>query len=155
MSHNKEIERKYILHRLPAEIENAVCYELRQGYLASGESEVRLRDKAGTFTLTCKQGSGLERVEEEIKLSEEQFSRLWPLTEGKRIEKRRYQVPYGAYTIELDRFSGALHPLLVAEVEFASVEESKSFRAPPYFGQEVTEDKRFKNRSLAEYGLPQ
>ncbi|WP_244654007.1 hypothetical protein [Lentimonas sp. CC4] len=47
-----------------------------------------------------------------------------------------------------------MSPLIVAEVEFKSEAASASFSLPDYFGDEVTEDKRYKNKTLALEGIP-
>jgi adenylate cyclase len=39
-------------------------------------------------------------------------------------------------------------------VEFASTQAAKSFVPPAWFGEEVTEDSRYNNVSLALYGVP-
>jgi CYTH domain-containing protein len=57
-------------------------------------------------------------------------------------------------TIELDVFRGGLSGLCVAEVEFPSEEEAAAFSPPDWFGREVTDDERFKNKSLARHGRP-
>jgi len=62
----------------------------------------------------------LQRRELEIELTPDQFNTLWPGTEGRRIEKIRYQIDEGAQKIELDVFRGNLEGLVLAEVEFAS-----------------------------------
>lgn len=152
---SQEIERKFLISSPLPELSNAPKAKLKQGYLSTGESEVRLRDENGVLSLTCKQGNGLVRAEREINLSQEQFDALWPMTEGQRIEKTRYRIPLANLIIELDLFEGALKPLVVAEVEFDSIEESQNFKLPSFFGQEITEDKRYKNRNLATQGLPQ
>jgi adenylate cyclase len=72
-----------------------------------------------------------------------------------RVEKTRYEIPYGAHLIELDVYSGALEGLVVAEVEFGSEEESARFDPPDWFGSEVTDDVRYSNRSLAVHGRPE
>ncbi len=82
------------------------------------------------------------------------FARLWPLTEGRRIEKTRYVIPAEGLSIELDVFSGGLTGLFVAEVEFASETAADAFEPPEWFGAEVTDDARFKNQRLASEGAP-
>src|SRR6185369_8705085 len=99
--------------------------------------------------------AGLMRREIEVEISPGQFQTLWPSTEGRRLEKIRSLVSFGAFQIEVDRYLGDLEPLLVAEVEFSSVEESERFEKPDYFGQEVTEDEAYKNLSLAIHGIPE
>lgn len=150
-----EIERKFILDTLPDDIEQYPHQVIRQGYIVTDSAnEVRVRSKGGKHYLTIKQGSGLSRNEAEIAISEEQFAALWELTANKRVEKTRYEYPGLASMIEIDVYTSELSPLKVAEVEFASVEESSDFEAPAFFGEEVTEDKSYKNASLAVNGIP-
>ena len=128
---------------------------IQQGYLAYDQHmEVRLRHYGDHHVLTVKEGVGLVRRETEIEISSEQFQALWPSTEGRRLEKVRSLVDYGNFRVELDRYLGDLAPLLVAEVEFSSVEQSEGFEKPDYFGREVTELEAYKNLSLAMHGIP-
>src|SRR5689334_10367994 len=137
-----EIERKFLVERLPDGL-GGRARRIDQGYLALDEgAEVRLRRHGDDLWLTIKGAGGLARVEEELPLGEEQFESLWPLTEGRRIEKVRHELPDG---IEVDVYEGALSGLVVAELEFASEEESAAFDPPDWFGAEVTEDRRYKN----------
>ena len=85
----------------------------------------------------------------------ERFERLWPLTEGRRIEKTRYEIPADdGLTIELDVYDGALAGLVVAEIEFDSEQAADAFSGPDWLGREVTEDSRYKNQRLACEGAP-
>ena len=126
-----------------------------QGYIAHDDHmEVRIRQYGNDHFLTIKEGSGLVRHETEIEITPGQFLALWPSTAGRRLEKIRSIVNYGSFQIEVDCYRGDLESLLVAEVEFASVEESESFEPPDYFGQEVTGVAVYKNLSLAIHGVP-
>jgi CYTH domain-containing protein len=129
---------------------------IRQGYLIASDNgiELRIRQKADHFFQTIKMGEGLLRTEIEITLSEDQFDDLWPHTAGRRVSKIRYKVPVGTHTGELDCFEGDLAGLEMVEVEFSSVEASRQFDPPEWFGREVTEDKRYKNKWLAKNGIP-
>jgi adenylate cyclase len=116
---------------------------------------VRIRRRDGSATLTVKGGGGRSRIEEELAIDEERFERLWPLTDGRRIEKTRYEIPAGdGLTIELDVYAGALEGLVVAEVEFDSEAQADGFSGPDWLGREVTDDRRYKNQRLACEGLP-
>ena len=103
---------------MPDDIGPAV--EIRQGYLAmDGEVEVRIRHAGGDHVLTIKGGGGRDRTEVENPLGEEQFDALWPLTEGRRIEKGRHRVRLDdGLTAEVDVYRGRHEGLLVVEVEF-------------------------------------
>ena len=148
-----EIERKWLVPALPPEHADAVGERIRQGYLVVGAEgdEVRVRENESRAVLTVKSGHGLVRSETEIVLSTEQFTPLWEATQGRRIAKRRINLPGG---IDVDVYDEALAGLIVAEVEFGSEAEARDFRAPDWFGAEVTEDRRYKNQQLALRGRP-
>jgi adenylate cyclase len=116
---------------------------------------VRVRRRDRRTWLTVKSGAGRVRVEEEIEIEPERFDRLWPLTEGRRIEKTRYEIPAGDdLVIELDVYTGDLAGLVTAEVEFGSEEDAEAYVAPDWLGPDITEDLRYKNQRLARDGAP-
>jgi adenylate cyclase len=150
-----EIERKFLVGDLPAGLEDAPRTRIEQGYLAVDDdgTEVRVRRRGEDAVLTIKSGRGRSRAEEELAIDAARFDRLWLLTEGRRIEKTRHVV--GAEpAIELDLYGGALEGLRVAEVEFHDDAAADAFEPPAWFGREVTDDPRYKNRALARDGAP-
>ena len=150
-----EIERKFVLATVPEELLAGVTGErIRQGYLLSGDTELRIRERAGSCSMTVKRGSGLERQEQECLIAQQQFDMLWPLTAGQRIDKVRYAVPRGSLLYEIDIFKGDLAPLKVLEIEFSHVAASQEFEVPDFVEIEVTENKAYKNAALALNGLP-
>jgi CYTH domain-containing protein/CHAD domain-containing protein len=151
-----EIERKFLLEQLPAELEESPAADIEQGYLAVTKSaEVRVRRHGEAFSLTLKRGAGEEREEIEIELDRRQFVSLWEATEGSRLTKRRYLVSLGdRLSAEVDVYFGSLAGLRVAEVEFPSREAAASFQPPAWFGREVTGDRRYANQVLATGGIP-
>ena len=152
-----EIERKFLVAEPPSDLERWPSTAIEQGYLALDEdgTEVRVRRRDGRTWLTVKSGAGRVRVEEEIEIEGERFERLWPLTEGRRIEKRRYEIDAGdGLVIELDVYAAELEGLVVAEVEFGSEEAAEAFTPPAWLGPDVTEDARYKNQRLARDGAP-
>ena len=152
-----EIERKFVVKQVPADLNKLTGAIIRQGYIIASEDgiEMRIRQKGDCYYQTIKTGTGLTRTEVEIKLSQDQFERMWPYTEGQRVNKTRYTLPVGDHTAELDLFEGDLDGLILVEVEFDSVEVSEGFVPPVWFGRDVTEDDRYKNKQLAVFGIPQ
>ena len=149
-----EIERKFLLKSLPENMRDG--RNILQGYIAHDEQmEVRIRQYGDRHLLTVKEGRGLRRREIEIEITPAQFQALWPSTEGRRLVKVRSQIRHGLFRVELDRYLGDLEPLLVGEVEFSSMEESERFEKPDFFGEEVTDDDAYGNRSLALHGIPE
>jgi CYTH domain-containing protein len=152
----REIERKFLVPEPPDDLRRWPSTRIEQGYLAVGDdgTEVRVRRRDGKATLTVKGGRGRSRAEEEIGIDAERFERLWPLTDGRRLEKTRYVIPAADLELEVDVYAGALAGLTVAEVEFAGEDEANAFEPPDWFGREVTDDPRFKNQRLACDGAP-
>ncbi|CAN5737237.1 hypothetical protein BH09VER1_BH09VER1_40050 [soil metagenome] len=151
----REIERKFLVKRMPAGYERLRSILIEQGYIVQDNNrEVRLRRSGRAYFLTVKDGKGLSRLEVETSISERQFDTLWPLTEERRVSKTRYILPYEGLRIEIDRYLDDLHPLCVAEVEFASTAASKKFDKPGFFGKEVTGLIEYSNAYLAGHGSP-
>lgn len=151
-----EIERKFLVKKLPKAYKKYPSRLVIQGYIVATDdgSEVRIRKERGKLYLTIKIGGDLKRTERTIQLTKRQFMSLWPLTLGRRIKKVRYEIKLGENIAELDIYSDKLKGLKIVEVEFNSVREARKFKLPKWFGKEVTYDKRYKNRNLAIYGLP-
>ena len=148
---SREIERKFLLKRLPEKLKQARRCVIAQGYLAAepGGRHVRLRKKGKTASLTFKVGRGAHREEREIKLGPKQFTALWPATVGRRLYKLRYEMPWKNFLIEIDIYRRKHKGLVVAEVEFPDRTACRKFKAPTWFGREVTGNKRYSNVRLA------
>jgi CYTH domain-containing protein len=146
-----EIERKFLVRELPADLTSYPSAEISQGYLVSMEDglQVRLRKSGEKYSLTYKRGTGNVREEREVELTAEQFDTLWPATEGKRLVKTRYEIPFGERLVEIDVYHERHEGLVVAEVEFDAEDAAKHFRPPDWLGEDVTGDPRYSNQLLA------
>ncbi len=151
-----EIERKFVLDAPPQGLDDHPSEPISQGYLAlDGDVEVRVRRRGEQAYLTIKAGGGRRRVEQELEIEPARFAALWPLTEGRRIVKRRYVVPApDALVFEVDVYEEELAGLVVAEVEFPDDAAANAFASPEWLGREVTDDPRWKNQALALHGRP-
>ncbi len=149
-----EIERKFLVSEMPRAESGSTAIE--QGYLALDEdTEVRLRRAGDELFLTAKGGHGEVREEVEVSIDPPSFEALWPLTAGRRVRKVRHYVPLGhGLRAEVDVYEGGLDGLRTVEVEFDSAEASRAFAPPPWFGSELTGDRRYANQTLATEGLP-
>lgn len=152
-----EIERKFLVSTPPEWLSEHPSEEIEQGYVTSAadDTEVRVRRRGSEAVITVKRGRGLAREETEVALSDEQAEELWPLTEGRRIRKRRFRVDRDGTTIEVDVFGDDLQGLAVAEIEFPSEDASARFEPPAWLGRELTGEPSYTNERLAEYGLPE
>jgi CYTH domain-containing protein len=163
-----EIERKWLVARdgvLPEECRALLAQHgeeghsrIEQGYFYNSArgNAIRLRkttsgDQVGCFITVKSAGhsSNMVRQEYENEVCGEVFDALWPLTEGRRIQKTRYHIPLGANTVELDVYKGVWSGLVIAEIEFDSEVEAVMFKAPRWLGTEVTGDTQYSNHNLA------
>ena len=151
-----EIERKFLVQQAPGADERGAGTPMRQGYVAEeGGVSVRVRITDTAARLTIKAGSGVARTEVEVPLDPAEAESLWPFTEGRRIEKRRHDIPLGGDDVaELDVYAGPLDGLLTVEVEFGDEDAAASFTPPAWFGREVTGEPGWSNLDLSRNGRP-
>lgn len=144
----KEIERKFLVDELPANLDEYDFHDLEQGYLNTAPV-VRVRKEDDTYYLTYKGRGFIEREEYNLPLTEEAYLHLVAKSDGKIISKRRYRIPFNGYTIELDVFKEPFAPLVLAEVEFQTPEEANAFVPPAWFGRDVTSEPEYTNSYLS------
>ena len=151
-----EIERKYLIRYMPAEIEKAEKREIEQGYLCR-DPVVRVRKSNDKYILTIKlknKGSGREgnpliNDEFEYYIGAEAFEHLKNKADNHIISKTRYIIGLdGGLKAELDVFHGILEGLRFVEVEFPSLEDANAFAPPDWFGEDVTSDPAYRNGHL-------
>ncbi len=144
-----EIERKFLVERLPDDLSEHPGRTIEQAYLCT-QPVIRVRRYGDEFWLTCKGKGLLSREEFELPLSEETYRHLLSKADGLVIQKVRHCIPWSGYTIELDVFGGPLAPLMLAEVEFATEEEAIAFAPPGWFGRDVTMEPEYSNSNLSK-----
>lgn len=164
-----ELERKFRIPKdcksevndLLAEANRVSKWRIRQGYLNTGDPEVRLRfkkclegpsDVAGSRStmLTVKKPRETGRLEVEGEMDKKAFEGVWPETKGLRVFKTRYVGVIGDnYTVEVDYFRRSLDPLIIAEVEFRTEKRASDFEWPLDCGHEVTANPAYKSANLA------
>lgn len=151
-----EIEQKYKVAQLPVGYEACEKKEIEQGYLCTSPV-VRIRKSNEDYILTYKSKLGMKDCktvamcnELEAPLTQEGYLHLKEKADGMMIAKTRYLVPLeDGHLAELDVFHGEHEGLMIVEVEFSSEEEAHSFTAPEWFGENVSDDKRYTNKWLA------
>ncbi len=149
-----EIEKKYLVSRLPEGWENCPFHEIEQAYLCR-KPVIRVRKKDDRYILTVKGKGKMAREEFELPLEEEEYRKLLSKAEGSMIRKKRVLIPLPPYRAELDFFQEPFDDLIMAEVEFPTVEEALAFTPPEWFGEEVTEDRRFHNARMSTGEYPE
>ncbi|MDA1080551.1 MAG: CHAD domain-containing protein [Gemmatimonadetes bacterium] len=148
-----EIERKYLLRKLPPEAKAAPVAEIEQGYLPGSvliERVRRVKTADGVrYVRTVKTGSGLVRTEVEEECSYAVFKALWPLTKGKRVRKFRYRLADAGQVWEIDEFRD--QRLVLAEIELRSARDDVP--VPDWLARclvrEVTDEPEYVNAVLA------
>ena len=147
-----EIERKFTVRRLPDDLESYDFHIIEQAYLTQNPV-IRVRREDNRCYMTYKGVGGdntsLAHEEYNLPLSMEAYETLRNKADGNIITKKRILIPYGKHLIELDIFDEPFKPLIIAEVEFESVEEAGDFAPPEWFDKDVTDRKEYRNSYLA------
>ena len=145
-----EIERKYLIQSPPDGYETWPSHQIEQAYLCT-EPVVRIRREDDSFYLTYKSKGLLAREEYNLPLTGEAYAHLLEKADGIILSKRRYRKPIEGtdLTIEMDVFSGNYEGLILAEVEFPSIEAANTFVPPAWFGEDVTLSGEYQNSRLS------
>ena len=148
-----EIERKYLLTGLPDFVNGRSFREIDQGYIPGTRLHERVRrareGESEWYVRTVKVGTGIRRTELQEEADREVFDAMWPLTEGRRVSKRRYRIPERSLVWEIDEFTD--RDLVLAEVELPSeyMEPELPEWLAPYVVREVTGEAEYVNINLA------
>lgn len=148
-----EIERKYLiknLDQLPFHLNDYPHHEIEQAYLNT-EPVIRIRRQDQDYYLTYKSKGLMAREEYNLPLNAESYMHLLEKADGNILTKTRYEIPLGDHlTIELDIFHGKFDGLILAEVEFPTLEEAENFTPPEYFSEDVTFSTQYHNSTLSQ-----
>ena len=160
-----EIERKFTIKKLPANLESYPFHHIEQGYL-NVSPVVRIRKEDEEYYLTYKGSGMMAREETNLALNHDAYYHLREKVDGRIISKRRYLIPLPhptfreekgitpppadyELTIELDIFDPPFAPLIMAEVEFGSREAAEAFIPPTWFDKDVTYCQEYHNSYMA------
>lgn len=159
-SEHYEIERKFLIEYpdIGWLESNPSCRrtEIVQTYLNAAPGEeirVRLREGDGNriyFKTVKRKISGIRRVENERRISREEYEKLLSDADRTRrpIQKTRYTLDYNGQCFEID-----VYPFwtdrAIAEIELADENEKIIFPAQIKVIKEVTDDESYKNAALA------
>lgn len=142
-----EIERKFLVGELP-QLDGYLHSEIVQGYV-SFSPEIRVRQLDDKYYRTEKGEGMIIREENEWEIDKEAAEKMFKEVKTNLIEKTRYYIPYNKYVIELDIYKGVFKGLIVAEVEFESMEEAQAFTPPDWFIEDISEKREYRNKILA------
>ena len=166
-----EIEKKYTVASLPKDLEKYDHHLIEQGYL-NVHPAIRVRQEDDHYYMTYKGMAGVVAKEEyNLELDKESYKHLLKKADGNIITKKRYLIPInedafskeyldshkedakafyeGNIKIELDVFEGFFEGLIIAEVEFPSMEAADNYHMASWFLKEVTGQKEYSNAQLS------
>ncbi|BAF89490.1 conserved hypothetical protein [Azorhizobium caulinodans ORS 571] len=149
-----EVERKFLV-ATDAWRAGAQGARYCQGYIdTSDDTTVRIRIAGEEAFITVKgPTSGITRAEFEYPIPlEDAQAMLRDLCRQPLILKTRYDVPYGGKTWSVDVFGAENSGLVLAEIELDHPAEQVDL--PPWVGQEVTHDPRYRNSALSSEPIP-
>ena len=145
-----EIERKFLIDRLPENLEEYPHKELEQAYLCT-DPVVRVRKEGEEYVLTYKSKGLMMREEYNLPLNKTAYEHLLEKADGIVISKTRYILPEkDGLKIELDVFHGEHDGLILAEVEFPNEKMANSYCPPDWFGEDVTFSTKYHNSNLSK-----
>ncbi len=160
-----EIERKFTIRELPADLEAYPFRHIEQAYL-NASPVVRVRKEDDEYYLTYKGSGMMAREESNLPLNRDAYYHLRDKSDGRIISKNRYLIPLPnpvfrekegfpgppsdySLTIELDVFDPPFAPLVIAEVEFGSRKAAETFIPPDWFAEDVTYRQEYHNSYMA------
>jgi CHAD domain-containing protein/CYTH domain-containing protein len=145
------IERRFLLASLPAI--KAPPMDITQGWIPGNIIQLCLEKvvSGGEERLyrTVKNGSGASRTELEEGKNRDAFERLWSLTGGRQLRKRRYRIVEGERVWEVDEFLD--RQLVIAATSQNGSHEENGFPGwlGPHIEREVTGEARYVDENLA------
>lgn len=163
-----EIERKFTIKQLPGNLDQYECLHMEQAYLCI-DPVIRIRKENDSYYLTYKGKGLMARQEANLPLHRDAFEHLLTKSDGLVIKKKRYVIPLinpvfdskklreNGITdipaslnlkIELDIFD-APPDIIMAEVEFPSIELANAFLPPEWFKEDVTENPAYHNSNMS------
>jgi adenylate cyclase len=150
-----EIERKFLLRKIPINIDWDFIYSIKQYYISDYRMRIQTNTKNGEIKwfYTKKTATDNHMVYNEIEreVTYDEFWKYISNRESKIVQKTRYVKYFGddKLKVEVDDFIGM--KLVVAEVELPSVDYN--LLLPDFIIHnmliEVTNYKEFKNKELA------
>ncbi|MDF9844518.1 MULTISPECIES: CYTH domain-containing protein [unclassified Paenibacillus] len=154
-----EIELKFLLPEYPeqliegGELKVITRHSIDQTYLAIEDGqELRVRKITDldsgevAFTHTFKDGKGISRKEIEYDISEGLYNQMIDAVKAIPLVKTRTTAVWNGITVEIDVYTQL--QLTVIEVEFDSLEEAESFNAPEWFGEDVSTETKYSNKTV-------
>src|ERR1043165_7154011 len=138
------VERRYLVHHVPPEVERLQPTVTYQGWLSLDPHGVEVvvcqTGSECMLTFLKKQGQQL-KLQEEMPIARPQFDKLWLLSTGRRLTRVRYTVPApGCTALYVDVYQGKLGGLVTATIRFPSADACQRFAMPAWLGEDISGD---------------
>ena len=155
----QEIERVWVVDKLPnlKQFKIDHIHKLVHNYvLIDGAGELRcskinvVNTGITILKMAIKSGNGMVRTEIEKKLTPEEYNSLKKVSKAS-VSKTVIDIGFAGISV----YSGNAKGLITVEVEFPDIKTAKSFIPPKWFGKEVTNDVRYRAKTIAFNGIPQ
>jgi CYTH domain-containing protein len=144
---NYEYERKFLIKFLPKNLEKYSICNIKQWYISHPDDEISKRIRLyddGRCYYDEKMGNGIIRIEKGRKCDFSEFQNI--VHKYPYINKKRYKLYCNDYIILIDIFE---HGLLLVEIESKNLLIIKDFIPLIWFGDEVTDNKKYSNNYIA------
>jgi CYTH domain-containing protein len=154
---SQTIELRYLVSVDKKILENAKSMPLKQGYVAlQGNNEIRIRYDGKKHTIAGKRDYGNQRIEIKLNIPESLFNAFFKFVGERIISKKRYFLAHGENEWRIDIFEPDTHcsGLAIAEVEINKGDEIPEVPGGITVISDITGDKDYRNRNLAEHGPP-
>ena len=154
----QEIERVWVIDRFAnlKQFKSESVHKLVHKYVridSDGGCSIRQIQINGAgiiYKMAVKSGNGMVRTEIEKKLTPEEYNSLKKVSKAS-LSKTVVYIGFAGISI----YSGNAKGLITVEVEFPDIRSAKQFIPPKWFGKEVTDDVRYRAKSIAFNGIPQ
>lgn len=145
-----EIERKFLITDGSWARDVIRREHIRDGVIARfGEGKVRVRLMDSRASLTIKgPRTGIGRPEFEVEIPSADAEQLQALCQEPIVEKLRHTVPFDGLDWTIDVYVGPLAGIVLAEIELGHPDQL--IRLPPWIGEEVTNNPRYRKGALVE-----
>ncbi len=149
-----ELERTFLVKALPPGWRRLPHEQIIDRYFPynCAHPGIRLRQKGAQATLTKKRplcsNDSSRQEEQTIILSPAEF-RAFQKIPAKIVSKTRYYQHWHRAKIEFDVFRGPLKGLVLADIEFTSTRQLRSFQPPDFLLADVTQEEMIAGGKLA------
>ncbi|NGQ95336.1 hypothetical protein G3578_09230 [Brevibacillus sp. SYP-B805] len=150
-----KIARKWLCNweSVPKGMNLQDCLSIIQNYLMASDMEVRILKQTSLktgeekFFVSIRSEMGLVRQETEVEIAEGTFEWLYAITGTNALLKDRFVIQeetVGEFNVDM-YYDQKLN---IIGKEFPDAETAKQFIPPAWFGEEVTDNSKFKAQSL-------